>query len=114
MHIFIFPSKIWAKKCALYTAKYSSKRYGARWPTEADCCLFDRIEEAVKHKPRPAIHMEKQVGWACKLSGTESQGISRTEQTVLMEFHTWHLPAGSVAVEEDLEKRQWPFCLGKI
>ena len=36
----------------------------------------------MKHKPRPAIHMEKQLGWAHKLDGEESKGISRVEQTV--------------------------------
>ena len=70
--------------------------------TGASCCLFDRIEEAVKHKPRPAIHMEKQVGWACKLSGTETPGISKVGQTVLarlMESQIWYQPVGSVRVD---------------
>ena len=28
----------------------------------------------MKHEPRQAIHVEKQLGWACKLGGMESQG----------------------------------------
>ena len=44
---------------------------------EAGCCLFDRIKEFVKHEPRPAIHTEKQLGWAHKLGGAESLGISK-------------------------------------
>ena len=45
--------------------------------------------------------MEKQLGWAAKLGGVESQGISRVGQTVLarlIEFQIWHPPAGSVAL----------------
>ena len=45
--------------------------------TETSCCLFERIYKVVKDEPRPAIHMGKQFGWACKLGGVESQGISR-------------------------------------
>ena len=37
----------------------------------------------MKRELRPAIHVEKQLGWAHKLGGTESQGISRAGQTVL-------------------------------
>ena len=47
----------------------------------------------------PAIHMEKQLGWACKLSGAESLGISKVGQMVLarlMESQMWHQLAGSV------------------
>ena len=40
--------------------------------TDARCCLFERIQEVVQQEPRPAIHMEKQLGWACKLGGAES------------------------------------------
>ena len=63
----------------------------------------------MKHEPRPTIHMEKQLGWASKLGGVESLGISRAEQTVLarlMESQIWHQFVGSVG--EDLEKGQWP------
>ena len=44
--------------------------------------------------------MGKQLGWAHKLGGAESQGISKAGQTVLarlMESHIWHQLAGSVA-----------------
>ena len=37
----------------------------------------------MKHEQRPAIHMEKQLGWAYKLGGAESLGISKAGQTVL-------------------------------
>ena len=53
----------------------------------------------MKHEPRPAIHMEKQLGWAHKLVGTESWRISKESQIVLArlrESHTWHQLAGSV------------------
>ena len=36
----------------------------------------------MKHEPRQAIHVEKQLGWACKLGGMESQ--------------VWHQLDGSV------------------
>ena len=51
--------------------------------TEASCCLFERILEVVKQEPRPNIHMEKELGWACKFRHGESQGISRVGQRVL-------------------------------
>ena len=35
------------------------------------------------HEPRPAIHMEKQLGWASNLGGAKSLGISMAGQTVL-------------------------------
>ena len=53
----------------------------------------------VKHEPRPAIHMEKQLEWAHNLGGVESLGISKTNQTVLtrlMESQIWHQFASSV------------------
>ena len=66
----------------------------------------------MQHEPRPAIHMEKQLGWACKLGGAESLGISKEGQTVLarlMETRIWHQLAGSVPLwGEGLEKGQWP------
>ena len=37
----------------------------------------------MQHKPRPAIHMENKLRWACKLGGAESLGISKAGQTVL-------------------------------
>ena len=66
---------------------------------EASCCLFDRTYEVVKHEPRPAIPMEKQLGWASILGGAEPLGISRIGQTVLarfMESQIRHQLAGSV------------------
>ena len=69
----------------------------------------------MKHKLRPAIHMEKSLltDWVGpKLGGTESQGVSRAGQTVLarlMESQIWHPPASSVTLlEEGSEKGQWP------
>ena len=63
----------------------------------------------MKHEPRLAIHMEKQLGLACKLGGAESLGISKAGQTVLarlMESQIWHkLPC---SVGEGLAKGQWP------
>ena len=53
----------------------------------------------MKQKPSPAIHMEKQLGWACKLGVTESLGISKVCQTVLArlnESQIWHPLASSV------------------
>ena len=52
----------------------------------------------VKHEPRPAIHMEKQLRWAHKLGGAESLEISKVGQTVLarlMESQIWHQLASS-------------------
>ena len=46
----------------------------------------------MKHEPRPAIHMEKQLVWVHKLGGAESLGISKVGQTVLsrlMESQIW-------------------------
>ena len=69
----------------------------------------------MKHKLRPAIHMEKSLltDWVGpKLGGTESQGVSRAGQTVLarlMESQIWHPPASSVTLlGEGSEKGQWP------
>ena len=53
----------------------------------------------MQHEPRPAIHMEKQLGWACKLGGAESLGISKEGQTVLdrlMESQIQNHPVGSM------------------
>ena len=54
--------------------------------------------------------MEKQFGWAHKLGGTESLGISKMGQIVLarlMESQIWHQLAGSVALcGEGSEKGQ--------
>ena len=56
----------------------------------------------MKHQPRPAIHIEKQFGWAHKLGVVESPGISRAGHTVLarlMESQLWHQLAGIVGGE---------------
>ena len=48
----------------------------------------------MNHEPRPAIHMEKQLGWASKLGGVESLGSSKAGQTVLarwMGSQMWQL-----------------------
>ena len=37
----------------------------------------------MKPEPRPAIHIEKQLGWAHKLGGTESLGISKVDETAV-------------------------------
>ena len=53
----------------------------------------------MKHEKRPAIHMEKQHGWAHMLGGAVSLGISKAAQTVLarlMESQIWHQLADSV------------------
>ena len=60
-----------------------SQRYGGWELPEAGCCLFESIEDVVKPEPRPAIHVEKQLGWVHKLGGTGPQGISKERQTVL-------------------------------
>ena len=65
----------------------------------------------MKHEPRPAIRMEKQLGWVHKLGVAESLGISKVGRTMLarlMESQMWHQLAGSVALwGEGLEKGQW-------
>ena len=65
----------------------------------------------MQHLPIPAIHMEKEFGWTGKISGAESQGISKVSQTVLarlMVFQIRYPFAGSLALwGEGLEKRQW-------
>ena len=50
--------------------------------TDTGCCLFERIWKVVQHEPGLAIHKGKQLGWACKLGGAETLGISKVGQTV--------------------------------
>ena len=53
----------------------------------------------MQQEPRPANHVEKQLGWAGKLGEAESLGISKAGQTVLarlMESQIWHQLSGSV------------------
>ena len=40
----------------------------------------------MKHETRPAIHMEKQLGWVRKLGGAEFLGISKAGQTSVSQF----------------------------
>ena len=65
---------------------------------------------------------KKQLGWACKLGGEESLGISKVGQTVLarlMESQIWHQLASSVGGEYRkgtraspcLDARQFSFSL---
>ena len=74
----------------------------------------------MQYEPRPAIHMEKQLGWTHKLGWVESLGMSKVGQTVLarlMEFQLWHslflwLCAGRV---QKMENGLYPpFCLGEV
>ena len=83
-----------------------SKKYGDWWLSEAIIASL-RIKEVAKHEPKPAIHMEKQLGWAHRLGGVDSLGISKAGQTMLtrlMEYDT----SLSALLGEGLEKRQWP------
>ena len=55
----------------------------------------------MKHKLRPVIHTGKELGWAFKLGGAESLGISNMGQTVLaklMESQIWYQLASSLGV----------------
>ena len=74
------------------------------------------------YEPTPAIHVEKQLGWAHKLGGAESLGISKVGQTVLarlMESQIFHQLAGSVGrgfkkgtmASACLDDRHFPFLL---
>ena len=63
----------------------------------AAACLID-----VKNEPVPDIHMEKQLGWACKLGEVGPLWISKLCHTVLP--GSWSLRYGG----EDSEKGQWP------
>ena len=66
----------------------------------------------MKHEARPAIHMEKQLGWAHKLGGEDSLGISRVGQTVLVTSQVDGVsdmaPAVGSVGGEGLAKGQWP------
>ena len=53
----------------------------------------------MKREPKPAIHMEKRLGWASKLGGAEFLKISKVDQMVsarLMQSQIWRQLAGSV------------------
>ena len=45
----------------------------------------------MKHEPRLAVHMEKQLGWAHKLGEAEPLGISKAGQTVLARMMESHI-----------------------
>ena len=63
----------------------------------------------MKQEPRPAIHMEKQLGWTPKLGGEESLGTSKVGQTVLTsltESQIWLQFADSVG--RGFRKGKWP------
>ena len=62
----------------------------------------------MQYETRPALHMEKQLGWAHKFGGVESLEISKASQIVLaglMESQIWHQLA-SLRVK----KRESGFC----
>ena len=40
----------------------------------------------MRHEPRPTIHMEKHLGWAHKLGGVESLGISKCRSNRVSQF----------------------------
>ena len=65
----------------------------------------------MKHESRPAIHLEKQLGWAQKLGGAESLGISKAGQTSVSQFDgvSDMAPACWLCVwrGEDSEKGKW-------
>ena len=55
----------------------------------------------MKCDPRPVVYMEKHLGWAHKLHGVESPGISKAGYPVLarlMESQIWHQLASSVEI----------------
>ena len=57
----------------------------------------------MKHELRPAIHIKKQLEWACRLGGAESLGISQADpdQIVLsrlMASQIWQQLASTLAL----------------
>ena len=64
----------------------------------------------MKLEPRPAIHMEKQLPWACKLDGAESlrdlQGKSNSVSQV--DGVSDVAPVCQLCGGEGLEKKKWP------
>ena len=76
----------------------------------------------MKHEPRLAIYMEKQLEWSRKLGEVESLGVSEEGQTMLarlMESQIWHQLAGSVGggfrkgtvASAHLDATHFSFCL---
>ena len=66
----------------------------------------------MQHESKPFIYMEKQLGWAHKLGGEDSLGISRVGQTVLVTSQVDGVsdmaPAVGSVGGEGLAKGQWP------
>ena len=62
----------------------------------------------MKHEPRPAIHMEKQLGWAYKLGVAESLVISKVGHTVSARLSLRYGTSLPALWGEGLEKGQWP------
>ena len=77
--------------------------------TEASCCLFERIRKLCSmSQDQPAIPMGKQLGWAHKLGGTESQGVSKAGKNISQVDGVSDMtPTYSIcgSVEEGLRKR---------
>ena len=51
----------------------------------------------MQHEPRPTIHIEKQLWWACKLDEAESLGIFKVDQQCLPGW--WSLRYGISLVQ---------------
>ena len=62
----------------------------------------------MQHEPRPAIHMEKQLGWAYKLGVAESLVISKVGHTVSARLSLRYGTSLPALWREGLEKGQWP------
>ena len=61
----------------------------------------------MKHEPRPAIHMEKQPGWACNLGGTVSGDLQSRANSVSQVVGVSDIaPACSVALWREVS--EWP------
>ena len=62
----------------------------------------------MKREPKTAIHMEKQLWWACKLGKAESLGISKMSQIVLSKLMESQYGTSLAALfGEGLENGQW-------
>ena len=92
----------------------ASARPGAHW---AHLLLVWEDLESCEAQAKTSLHMEKQLGWAYKLGGAESLGISQVGQTVsarLMESQMGHQPARSVALPaflwEEAVPQLSPWC----
>ena len=67
----------------------------------------------MKHEPRPSIHMEKHLGWACKLGGMECQDLQVGANSVSevdgvsVVAPAFQLCASVVGCASVVEKGQW-------